>query len=174
MVLGPAGSGGVGCVHHSIGMMLLFFQEKKLEVTTIPFREAAEYVRRHHRHCRPPVGHKFSLACYHEGRLCGVAICGRPVSRHLDDGSTIEVSRLCTDGTRNACSKLYGAACRYARRLGFVRVVTYTLVSENGASLRAANFVLDAENCGGLEWTGRRKHKSTCLKNRWVKILPHG
>lgn len=81
---------------------------------------------------------------------------GRPVSRHLDDGWTLEVNRLCTDGTRNACSMLYAAAWRAARAMGYKRVVTYILDTENGASLRAAGWkcVGQAE---GLRWTGTRR-----------------
>jgi len=93
------------------------------------------------------------------------------VSRHLDDGDTIEIARLCTDGTKNACSKLYGAACRYAGKGGYKKVVTYTLVSEGGASLKASNFTLDAEGVGGIQWNGKRKHYSGELKNRWVRFL---
>lgn len=149
----------------------MLFQRSGLFVMPIEFRAAAEFVRRRHRHCGPPIGHKFSLACYDSGKLVGVAICGRPVARRLDDGATIEINRVCTDGTRNACSKLYGAACRYAKVKGASRVITYTLASETGASVRAANFTLDAENCGGLQWSGKRKHKSSEFKRRWVKHL---
>ena len=142
-----------------------------LAIYTIPFAEASEYVRRHHRHCKPPTGHIFSIACYSAGRLCGVAMCGRPVARRLDDGKTIEVNRVATDGTKNACSKLYGAACKHAEAKGFSRVITYTLVTETGASLRASNFMLEAENVGGLKWSGKRKHASGHLKNRWCRNL---
>lgn len=150
---------------------MVLFQTKTLVVHQIAFAQAAAFVRKHHRHCDPPIGHKYSLACYHNGRLCGVVICGRPVARRLDDGQTIEINRLCTDGTRNACSKLYGAAVRYARKIGTKQVITYTLASENGASLKASNFTLDAERVGGLKWTGKRKHLSTELKNRWLYII---
>ena len=68
----------------------------------------------------------------------GVVIVGRPVSRYLDDGWTLEVNRLCTDGSRNACSMLYGAAWRAARAMGYKRLITYILESECGASKRAA------------------------------------
>ena len=75
-----------------------------------------------------------------DGRLAGVAIVGRPVSRYLDDGKTLEVNRLCTDGTKNACSFLYAAAARAARAMGYQRIITYTLDTEGGASLRAAGW----------------------------------
>ena len=76
-----------------------------------------------------------------DGVVVGVVIVGRPVSRHLDDGHTVEVTRLATDGSRNACSMLYGAAIRAARAMGYGRIVTYTLASECGASLRAVGFL---------------------------------
>ena len=89
-------------------------------------------------------------------QIVGVAIIGRPVSRHLDDGWTLEVNRLCTDGSRNACSMLYAAAWRAARAMGYKRLVTYILESENGASLRAAGWKCVGQ-AGGLRWTGRRR-----------------
>ena len=86
----------------------------------------------------------------------GVAIVGRPVSRYLDDSWTLEVNRLCTDGTRNACSMLYAAAWRTARAMGYHKLITYILESENGASLRAAGWKC-AGRAGGLRWTGKRR-----------------
>ena len=85
----------------------------------------------------------------------GVVIVGRPVSRYLDDGWTLEVNRLCTNGSRNACSMLYGAAWRAARAMGYKRLITYILESESGASLRAAGWKCIGP-VGGLPWTGRR------------------
>jgi hypothetical protein len=88
----------------------------KLAAIPMDLEGANEFVSRHHRHHQPVVGHKFSIGAALGGKLVGVAIVGRPVSRHRDDGATLEVTRLCTDGTKNACSFLYGAAAR-ARRL---------------------------------------------------------
>lgn len=102
--------------------------------------EACAFVDEHHRHHGRPVGYLFAVGCHDEGRVRGVAIVGRPVSRHLQDGWTAEVIRLCTDGERNACSILYAAAWRAARALGYRRLVTYTLPEEGGASLRAAGW----------------------------------
>ena len=100
----------------------------------------------------------FALLCYIMG-IIGVVIAGRPVSRHLDDGLTLEVNRLCTDGTRNACSMLYAAAWRAARAMGYKRMVTYILESENGASLRASGWKCVGQ-AGGLRWTGKRRPKA--------------
>lgn len=146
---------------------MILFERKGLSVFHTEFSTACAFVDRYHRHCSAPIGHIFSLACYCDGCLCGVAICGRPVSRKLDNGKTIEVTRLCTDGTKNSCSKLYAACARYAKKKGFQKIITYTLASEDGASLKASNWKLDAENCGGLKWTGKRKHISSEMKNRW-------
>lgn len=81
-----------------------------IEICPITLKEANAFVEQHHRHHNPVVGHKFSIGCTDGEKIVGVAIVGRPVSRHLDDGWTLEVTRLCTDGTRNACSMLYAAA----------------------------------------------------------------
>ena len=117
----------------------------------IEFADAAAFVSEHHRHHTPPVGHLFSIAAYDGERLCGVAIIGRPVARHRDDGLTAEVTRLCTDGTPNACSFLYGRAAKAALALGYRRLGTYTLASEGGASLRAAGWRVVAE-VKGRSW----------------------
>jgi hypothetical protein len=111
--------------------------------------EANAFVARHHRHHAPVVGHKFSIGAGLDGQIVGVVIVGRPVSRMRDNGVTLEVTRLCTDGTRNACSFLYGAAARAAFALGFRRIGTYTLPDEGGASLRGAGWKLIGERGGG-------------------------
>ena len=90
----------------------------------------------------------------------GVAVCGRPVARRLDDGYTLEVNRLCTDGTPNACSILYAAAYRAARAMGYNKVITYILDTENGSSLKAAGYVCEGK-AGGLEWNGAKAPKQT-------------
>jgi hypothetical protein len=83
------------------------------------------------------VGGKFAVGCEVDGKLVGVAIAGRPVARRLDDGQTIEILRVATDGTRNACSFLYARVVKIARLFGYTRIITYTLEEECGASLRA-------------------------------------
>ena len=127
-----------------------------LTLIAVPLSEANAFVAPHPRHHKPVTGHKFSIGCMKDGRLAGVAIVGRPVSRYLDDGLTLEVNRLCTDGTPNACSFLYGAAWRAARALGYRKIVTYILVTESGASLRAAGWDC-AGLAGGKRWTGSRR-----------------
>ncbi len=111
-----------------------------LELVPLSREEAQAFVRRHHRHNPPPVGGKLQIGAALDGRVVGVAMVGRPVSRALDDGWTLEVNRLCTDGTANCCSFLYAAAWRAARALGYRKLITYTLSSEPGTSLRAAGW----------------------------------
>jgi hypothetical protein len=108
----------------------------------IELGEANEFVRQVHRHHGPVVGHKFSLGAVKDEKIVGVAIVGRPTARRRDDGMTLEVTRLATDGTRNACSFLYGAAARAAFALGYKRIGTYILASENGATLKASGWRL--------------------------------
>lgn len=120
-----------------------------MQIIPIEFSEACAFVARHHRHHRPPQGHKFSLALSIEGEVKGVVIIGRPVARGNQNGWTLEVTRLCTDGTRNACSKLYAAAWRAAQALGYRRLITYILAEENGASLKAANWRMIGQTAGG-------------------------
>ena len=127
-----------------------------LEIVPMTLREANAYVEQHHRHHGPVLGQKYSIGLSDGEKIVGVAIVGRPVSRHLDDGWTLEVNRLCTDGTKNACSMLYAAAWRAARAMGYKRLVTYILESENGASLRAAGWKCVGQ-AGGLRWTGERR-----------------
>lgn len=146
-----------------------------LSLVPVTLREVNEFVHLCHRHHGPTVGHRFSIGVQEDGQLAGVAICGRPVSRFLDDGYMLEVNRLCTDGTKNACSMLYGAAVRAARAMGYRRVITYILDSECGTSLKASGFVCEGP-AGGMEWTGRSKPKDSGqyprqMKTRWVKIL---
>ena len=145
-----------------------------LDIRPIHLNAARDYVREYHRHNIPPVGGKFAISVVDDDKLCGVAICGRPVARRLDDGRTLEIYRVCTDGTRNACSKLYGACTRVARDMGYSRVITYTLLSETGASLRASNFNDEGE-CGGLEWTGCRRRDYYISppekKKRWIYVV---
>ena len=123
-----------------------------LTLTPINLKTANAFVQQYHRHHKPTRGHKFSIGVSDNGALVGVAICGRPVARRLDDGYTLEVNRLCTDGTPNACSILYAAAYRAARAMGYT--------CEGRA--------------GGLEWNGAKAPKQADqyprqMKTRWVK-----
>lgn len=120
-----------------------------LSLQPVTYEEACEFIRRHHRHHLPPQGWKYGIAVNDGAQVVGVVTVGRPVARHLDNGWTLEVTRCCTDGTRHACSMLYGAAWRAARALGFRRLITYTLKSEAGKSLHAAGWRVVGETGGG-------------------------
>jgi hypothetical protein len=120
-----------------------------LSLCPMTLDEANAFVAQHHRHHGEVVSHKFSLGAALGDVIVGVAIVGRPVARARDDGLTLEVTRLCTDGTRNACSFLYGACARAAFALGYKRIGTYILASENGASINAAGWRLIGKTKGG-------------------------
>lgn len=128
-----------------------------LRIVPVSLRTANAYVAKQHRHHKPVTGHKFSIGCTNaQNVLVGVAIVGRPVSRYLDDGQTLAVNRLCTDGTKNACSMLYAAAWRAAQAMGYRKIITYILDTESGTSLRAAGWSC-AGLAGGKRWTGSRR-----------------
>ncbi len=138
-------------------------------------REANAIVAAWHRHHKRVAGRRFSIKCLDEnGVLRGVAIVGRPVARLTCRKTIVEVTRMCTDGTANACSYLYGACARVAKEMGFKKIQTFILDSEPGTSLKAAGWVFDGYTDGGDGWqsrAGRRNDQPTCRKQRWVKIL---
>lgn len=129
-----------------------------LEIVPMTLKEANAFVEQNHRHHRKVAGHKFSIGCSDGEKIVGVVIVGRPVSRYLDNGWTLEVNRLCTDGSRNACSMLYAAAWRATRAMGYKKLITYVLDTEPGTSLKAAGWRCVGK-AGGLKWTGKRRPK---------------
>ena len=145
-----------------------------LTLVPVSLREANAFVDQHHRHHKGVTGHKFSIGCSQDGQLVGVAIMGRPVSRYLDNGLTLEVNRLCTTGAKNACSMLYAAAARAAKAMGYRKIITYTLDTEPGASLRAAGWTCMGL-AGGERWTGKRRPAADLyppqMKLRYEKLL---
>lgn len=146
----------------------------ELTLKPVTWRAACDFVRHHHRHHVPPQGCKFAIGCCDGDRLCGIVIVGRPVSRKLDDGLTAEVTRLATDGTKNACSCLYGAAARAAKAMGYKVILTYILADEPGTSLRAAGWRCDGDTEGG-SWDvpsrPRQDKHPTGPKQRWSRNL---
>jgi hypothetical protein len=131
-----------------------------LSIVPIDFAQANAFVAQHHRHHKPRIGHKFSVACARDVNdvmtIVGVAIVGRPVARMLDDGWTLEVNRLATDGTKNACSMLYSASWRIARSMGYRKLITYILDTEPGISLCAAGWKCLGE-AGGGSWERKKR-----------------
>jgi hypothetical protein len=135
-----------------------------ITIVPVSLEEARDFVAAFHRHNKPPVGHKFSVGASDGKRLVGVAIVGRPVARMMQDGLTLEVLRVCViDGApKGSCSALYQTCWRAARALGYRKLITYTLQTESGASLRGAGWKIVAElpanradqwqNRPGREW----------------------
>jgi len=124
-----------------------------LHLVPVSYKDAALFVEGWHRHNAPPPGHKFSIGVADDGKvLRGVAMIGRPVARHFDDGLTLEVNRTATDGTPNANSMLYGAAWRASSAMGYQRLITYTQADESGASLRGAGWRVVAERSAKKGW----------------------
>lgn len=150
-------------------------------LTPLSLSLAQKFVGTYHRHNKPPQGHKFSigLVAHHElfdsEMLVGVVVVGRPVARYLDDGQTVEVTRLCVlDGApHSSCSRLYRAAWRAWREMGGRKIITYTLESESGASLRGAGWKIDAnlpaKSAGGWQTRDGRAYQSVVgeAKIRW-------
>ena len=148
----------------------------------IPFtlRKANEFVRLHHRHSKTVVGCKFSIAAINEADdVIGIAIVGRPISRKLDDGLTGEIVRTCTDGTKNVNSFLYGACARIWKEMGGKKIITYTLETESGISLKASGFKhVDTTKAvsKGKGWTNRKNREwqpkvHSLNKYRWERTL---
>ncbi len=121
-------------------------------ITPTTLREARRFVDRVHRHHRAPQGGLFAIALSSDSDIVGVVIVGRPVSRHLDDTFTAEVTRVAVEeGHPNACSMLYSAAWRAARAMGYRRLISYTLASESGVSLKAAGWTA-LHQTSGRSW----------------------
>lgn len=140
----------------------------------IELRQANEFVDKLHRHHDPVHRDKFRIGAEVDGKLVGVVQVARPVSRMLDDGKTVEVVRLCTDGSKDICSFLYARAARVAKELGYERIITYILYTEPGTSLRACGWIEDGTTSGG-SWDRPSRRRSTTAptvpKKRFVKEL---
>lgn len=156
-----------------------------LRIVPLELKEANAIVSRWHRHHVPVVGHRFSVGvCDESGVLHGAAIVGRPVARMTDAKTTVEVTRLVTDGTKHACSMLYAAAARACAAMGYLRIQTFILDYEPGTSLLAAGWMHDGDSAGGAwehtagrqrllfhDGATRRRDQPTCPKQRWSKQL---
>lgn len=145
-----------------------------MRIIPLDLDEANAFVARLHRHHEPVVGHRWSLGAVKGGALVGVAIMGRPVGKRTDQRMVLEVLRVCTDGTRNACSTLYAAAARAAQAMGFTRTQTFILASEPGTSLKAAGWRPDGET-PGRSWSVPSRPRSDRHplgpRMRWVRDL---
>lgn len=145
-----------------------------IKAIPLELKEANAYVDALHRHHDSVHRDKYRIGAEIDGKLVGVVQVGRPVSRMLDDGHTLEVVRLCTDGSKDVCSFLYSRAARIAKELGYSKIITYILCSESGASLLAAGWKQEATTNGG-EWDRPSRHRSTSAptvpKKRYARIL---
>ena len=145
-----------------------------IKAVPLSLKEASEYVDALHRHHKPVVRDKYRVGAEINGKLVGVVQVGRPVSRYLDDGKTLEVVRLCSDGTKDVCSFLYSRAARIAREMGYEKIITYILESEPGTSLMASGWTCEGL-AGGGSWSrpSRQREDKHPLekKQRWAKVL---
>lgn len=143
-----------------------------MKAVPLELKDANAFVEKLHRHHPPVHRDKFRIGCEDNGKLVGVVQLARPVARGLDDGKTIEVVRLCTNGAPNVCSFLYGKAARISREMGYTRIVTYILDSEAGTSLKASGWRLDGIT-DAKSWDTPSRHRTTkaptCKKQRWIK-----
>lgn len=146
-----------------------------LQVIPLTLKQLNEFVAAHHRHHKPVQGHRFSLGVKSADAMVGACSVGRPVARGCDPYFTAEVTRLVTDGTRNACSILYAAAARACHAMGFKRIQTYILEEELGTSLKASGWKFDGMTEGG-DWNHskanagtRRTDQPQGRKQRWIK-----
>lgn len=131
-----------------------------LALHPIDFKDACEFVNKYHSHHHAPRGWKFGVAVDNGEKIVGVVMVGRPISPKFDDGFTLEVTRCCTDGTKNVASMLYGVAKRVAKELGYKRLITYILVEEQGTSLKAAGWKRLYVTRGG-EWDRKYRPRVT-------------
>lgn len=151
-------------------------------------KDAQNFINAHHRHHQASHRDKFRIAASDGKNIVGVIQVGRPVSRVLDDGNTLEVLRLCTTGEKDVCSFLYSRAARIAKEMGYTKIITYILESEPGTSLRASGWKLEADGVGGSDWNApsrpreviatqirlfdeKPKYPVNVKKQRWVKFL---
>lgn len=130
-----------------------------LTLVPVDLATARRYVAEHHSHNGPPVSWRFGVGVDADGEMAGVGIAGRPVARGFDPNRTLEITRVCTLGERNACSMIYAALCRAGAALGYRQAVTYTLASECASCVKGAGFEKDAELEARATWDGGARHR---------------
>lgn len=147
-----------------------------MKIAPLELKDLSALVASLHRHHKPVQGHRFSIGVEHGGKIVGGAAVGRPTARMADQRKVLEVTRLVTDGTKNACSALYSAAARVGKELGYERIQTFILETESGTSLRAAGWKRDDVKSSGGDWTraskpNRRQDQPQCPKHRYSRNL---
>lgn len=120
---------------------------------------ANEFITNNHRHSKKVTGHKFSVGlydlCFEE--ITTVIIVGRPVARNLDKDNNLEILRICTLPwvRKNSISHLLSVVIKITKLLGYNKLVTYILDSENGSSLQASGFTMVSVCKNAKDWTNR-------------------
>ena len=156
-----------------------------MKAVPMELKDANAYIDKYHRHHKHVAGDKFRVACEEDGEIVGVIQVGRPLSRMLSDGKTLEVLRCCTNGKPNVASFLYSRAARIAKEMGYEKIITYILEGERGTSLKASGWECEATECGGGTWSRPNRHREEtqitlfgeepkypiCKKQRWIKQL---
>lgn len=151
-------------------------------IRPISIKEADVFVSTNHRHNKAAANGKFAIGCYiilgvTNGvwfYMIGVGIGGRPRSRHLDNGVTFEVYRVCTVGHKNATSFIYSRMKKIAQQMGYLKIITYTLQEESGSSLKAIGAEIEKRVEHTKQWNDhgkiKRNHQKVTiqLKFRWA------
>jgi hypothetical protein len=147
----------------------------RFDLQPLTLKEANTLVSELHRHHKPAQGHRFSLGLYLGEELVGAVIVGRPVARGCNYKEVAEVTRLVTNGTKNACSFLYAAAARVAKEMGFKKIQSYILEDEPGTSLIATGWEYEYNTAGGnwnsASFKNRRTDQPMCPKQLYSKVL---
>lgn len=160
-----------------------------IKAIPLELKDAQNYINAYHRHHQASHRDKFRIGAEINGQLVGVIQVGRPVSRVLDDGNTLEVLRLCTNGEKDVCSFLYSRSSRIAKEMGYKKIITYILENELGTSLKASGWHKEADGVGGKDWNvpnrprtvveqqlslfdePKTKYPINVKKQRWAKEL---
>ena len=156
-----------------------------MNAVPLTLTEANQFIEKYHRHHHKVPRDKFRVGCEVGGKLVGVATVGQPLARLLCDGYTLEVTRLCTDGTKGVCSFLYSRCARIAKEMGYHKIITYILETEDGTSLKASGWHCEVEKCGGGSWNVPSRPREVVVttlfgevqkypigkKQRWAKEL---
>ncbi len=159
-----------------------------MKAVPLELKQAQAYIDQFHRHHKSAHRDKFRIGAEKDGKLVGVIQVGRPVNRNLDNGKILEVLRLCTCGEKDVCSFLYSRAARIAKEMGYEKIITYILETENGTSLKASGWHCEAVDVGGANWNvpsrprevipqqmslfdEKPKYPVNVKKQRWAKEL---
>jgi hypothetical protein len=135
----------------------------KLQLIPITLREANDFVEQFHRHNGRTArdGGKFAIGATTGEELVGIAIVGNPLSATYMDGYTAEVLRVCVrpDSPENTNSW---------QAMGGNKLITYTLASESGSSLRGAGWKIVGQVNPHNMWAAKSKRDGK--ERQWQPI----